>query len=106
MDRINDAMDEALLGHNHAKSALDLACWDLFGKSVGLPAHKLLGGATGNRLPAISSIYAGTPEDMRTRVAEHRTMGYIRRHRLLSTKKARLLRWASLGREVASVNLV
>ncbi len=77
MDRINDAMDEALLGHNHAKSALDLACWDLFGKSVGLPVYKLLGGATGNRLPAISSIYAGTPEDMRARVAEHRAMGYM-----------------------------
>ncbi len=77
VDRINDAMDEALLGHNHAKSALDLACWDLFGKSVGLPVFKLLGGATGNRLPAISSIYAGTPEDMRDRVAEHRAMGYM-----------------------------
>ncbi len=77
VDRINDAMDEALLGHNHAKSALDLACWDLFGKSVGLPVFKLLGGATGNRLPAISSIYAGTPEDMRARVAEHRAMGYM-----------------------------
>ena len=77
VDRINDAMDEALLGHNHAKSALDLACWDLFGKSVGLPVYKLLGGATGNRLPAISSVYAGTPEDMRARVAEHRAMGYM-----------------------------
>jgi L-alanine-DL-glutamate epimerase-like enolase superfamily enzyme len=77
VDRINDAMDEALLGHNHAKSALDLACWDLFGKSVGLPVYKLLGGATGNRLPAISSIYAGTPEDMRARVAEHRAKGYM-----------------------------
>ncbi|WP_425084330.1 mandelate racemase/muconate lactonizing enzyme family protein [Ruegeria profundi] len=77
VDRINDAMDEALLGHNHAKSALDLACWDLFGKSVGLPVYKLLGGATGNRLPAISSIYAGTPEDMRARVAEHRATGYM-----------------------------
>lgn len=77
VDRINDAMDEALLGHNHAKSALDLACWDLFGKSVGLPVYKLLGGATGNRLPAISSIYAGTPEDMRARVADHRAKGYM-----------------------------
>jgi L-alanine-DL-glutamate epimerase-like enolase superfamily enzyme len=77
VDRINDAMDEALLGHNHAKNALDLACWDLFGKSVGLPVYKLLGGGTGTRLPAISSIYAGSPEDMRTRVADHRKMGYM-----------------------------
>lgn len=77
VDRINDAMDEALLGHNHAKNAIDLACWDIFGKSVGLPVYKLLGGGTGQRLPAISSIYAGTPEDMRARVATHREMGYM-----------------------------
>jgi len=77
VDRINDAMDMALTGHNHAKSAIDLACWDLFGKSVDLPVYTLLGGTTGNRLPVISSIYAGSPEDMRARVAEHRTMGYL-----------------------------
>ncbi|MCJ8333000.1 MAG: mandelate racemase/muconate lactonizing enzyme family protein [Epibacterium sp.] len=77
VDRINDAMDEALTGHNHAKSALDLACWDVFGKSVDLPVFTLLGGSTRNRLPAISSIYAGVPEDMRNRVAEHRAKGFM-----------------------------
>lgn len=76
-DRIADAVDDALTGHNHAKSAIDLACWDLFGKSVGLPVYKLLGGGTGQILPVISSIYAGLPEDMRARVAEHRKMGYM-----------------------------
>ncbi len=77
LDRINDAMDQALAGHNHAKSAIDLACWDLLGKAVDLPVYTLLGGSTGNRLPVISSIYAGDPEDMRARVAEHRAMGYM-----------------------------
>ena len=47
-------MDEALLGHNHAKSAIDLAMWDLFGKAVGLPVYQLLGGSTGHPLPVIS----------------------------------------------------
>lgn len=76
VERMNDAMDAALLGHNHAKAAVDAACWDLFGKSVGLPVCTLLGGWTGQRLPTISSIYAGTPEDMRARVAAHRAKGY------------------------------
>ncbi len=76
VDRINDAMDQVLTGHNHAKAAIDAACWDLFGKSVGLPVYTLLGGATGQRLPTISSIYAGSPEDMRARVAAHRAKGY------------------------------
>ena len=37
VDRIGDVMDAALVGHNHAKAALDVACWDLYGKSTGLP---------------------------------------------------------------------
>lgn len=76
VDRINDAMDTALLGHLHAKTALDVACWDVFGKSVGLPVCDLLGGSTGDRMPVISSIYAGEPEDMRRRVQDHRERGY------------------------------
>ncbi len=77
VDRINDAMADVLVGHNHAKTAIDVACWDLFGKSVGLPVCELLGGSTGVRMPAISSIYAGDPEDMRRRVAEHRAKGFL-----------------------------
>lgn len=77
VDRINEAMDAALVGHDHAKSAIDIACWDVFGKSVGLPVCDLLGGRTDVKLPIISSIYVGEPEEMRTRVAEHRKNGYI-----------------------------
>lgn len=76
VERINDTMDEALVGHNHAKTALDIACWDIFGKSVGLPVCELLGGSTGFRMPTISSIYVGSPEDMRSRVADFRARGY------------------------------
>ena len=77
VDRINDAMDGALVGHLHAKTALDVACWDVFGKSVGLPVCDLLGGRTNVEMPVISSIYMGDPDDMRKRVAEHRALGYI-----------------------------
>ncbi len=77
VDRINDAMDFALIGHNHAKTALDVACWDIFGKSVGLPVCELLGGGTGKPLPMISSIYAGDPDEMRRRTADHRARGYL-----------------------------
>ena len=44
VDRINDAMDLALVGHNHAKTALDVACWDVFGKSVKVGALESEGG--------------------------------------------------------------
>ncbi len=77
VDRINEVMDATLVGHEHAKAALDIACWDIFGKSVGLPVCELLGGRTEHALPIISSIHVGEPEEMRSRVAKHREMGYI-----------------------------
>ena len=75
-ERIADLMDATLVGHNHAKTALDVACWDAFGKSVDLPVCELLGGSTEIPLPMISSIHVGDPEEMRARVADHRARGY------------------------------
>ena len=37
VNRLQMLMDSMLTGQNNAKSAFDVACWDLFGKSVGLP---------------------------------------------------------------------
>lgn len=34
---VTAAMDSALLGHEYAKSALDLVCWDVLGKAAGGP---------------------------------------------------------------------
>lgn len=76
VDRINDVMDSTLLGHEHAKTAIDVACWDVFGKSVGLPVCELLGGRTDVKLSMISSIGVCSPEEMRSRVAEYRSKGY------------------------------
>ncbi|WP_412066367.1 mandelate racemase/muconate lactonizing enzyme family protein [Rhizobium sp. SYY.PMSO] len=77
VDRVYETMDTALVGHSHAKTAIDVACWDIFGKSVGMPVCDLLGGRTNVKMPVISSIYMGEPEEMRKRVAEHRSQGYV-----------------------------
>ncbi len=76
-DRVNDAMDEALAGHSHAKAPIDVACWDIFGKAVGLPVCDLLGGRVEGAVPLISSIGAKTPEEMRANVARHRARGFM-----------------------------
>ncbi|KAM0714413.1 hypothetical protein Q7P37_010200 [Cladosporium fusiforme] len=76
VDRINDAMDAALAGHEHAKTALDVACWDIFGKSTNLPVCDLLGGRTESKMPIISSIPVNDPKLMRENVAKHRAKGY------------------------------
>ena len=41
---VNRRMTEALMGHNYAKSPLDVACWDIYGKAVGRPVVDLIGG--------------------------------------------------------------
>lgn len=38
-------MDELAIGHTYAKCAIEMALHDLWGKAVGLPVHRLLGGA-------------------------------------------------------------
>jgi L-alanine-DL-glutamate epimerase-like enolase superfamily enzyme len=76
VDGLNDHMDELLKGHPHAKTPIDVACWDVFGKSVEMPVCDLLGGSTGLRMPVISSVHLGDPEDMRRRVRDHRERGY------------------------------
>ena len=79
----NDAIDRQVLwdrmfaslrtrGHREgffveAMSGIDLALWDLIGKKLGLPVHKLLGGEHENKIKAYaSSIFFGKPEDVAT----------------------------------------
>ena len=43
-DAIYGAMDAVMRGQRHAKTALDVACWDIAGKAANLPVYTLLGG--------------------------------------------------------------
>ncbi|CAH0053733.1 unnamed protein product [Clonostachys solani] len=76
VDRIYDAMDAALIGHSHAKTALDVACWDIFGKATGLPVCELLGGRTDVKMPIIDSCPVTGPAETRQQVEAFRAEGY------------------------------
>src|SRR3954462_4023893 len=56
---VNDAMDSALKGHNYAKAALDIACWDLLGHALGTPVSTLLGGVRSPDFPLYVAIPLG-----------------------------------------------
>ncbi len=64
IDRLNRAMDQALPGHPSAKSALDMALWDIAGKRAGAPLFELFGGPEGEGVAVNSSISTGTPDEM------------------------------------------
>ncbi|MEM9013158.1 MAG: enolase C-terminal domain-like protein [Pseudomonadota bacterium] len=53
-----------LQGHRYAKSALDIALWDITGRAAGLPLSALLGGQRVETLPLYHSITCIAPEEM------------------------------------------
>ncbi len=56
--------DAYLQGHVYAKSALDMALWDLLGKATNLPLYQLLGGRQMEAAPLYHSITCIEPEAM------------------------------------------
>lgn len=77
VDAINRKMDVTLPGHLYAKAPFDIACWDLFGQSAGLPVVDLLGGRDPAPTPIASSIGTGSPHAMEAEVEEYRDRGYF-----------------------------
>jgi cis-L-3-hydroxyproline dehydratase len=75
---LNLAMDRALKGHAYAKSAIDVACWDILGKAAGLPVCTLLGGRHGEDFALYRAISQDAPEAMAARVAGYRAEGYAK----------------------------
>jgi L-alanine-DL-glutamate epimerase-like enolase superfamily enzyme len=73
-----EAMDAALLGHPYAKSALDVACWDVFGQACGRPLCDLLGGRRQPRFPLYVAVPLGPPEAMAAFVRARRAEGVHR----------------------------
>ena len=75
---LNRRMDRALKGHPYAKSAIDIACWDILGQAAGMPAAELLGGRYGDDFVLYRAISQESPEAMAGRVAGYRSEGYRR----------------------------
>jgi L-alanine-DL-glutamate epimerase-like enolase superfamily enzyme len=75
---ISARMDETLRGQPYAKSAIDVACWDVIGRACGQPAAMLLGGMLQPDLPLYVAIPMGPPADMAAFVVEERRSGVHR----------------------------
>jgi L-alanine-DL-glutamate epimerase-like enolase superfamily enzyme len=76
--RINAVMDTMLNGHGYAKSAIDMACWDLLGHATGKPICELLGGRHGDSFKLYRAITMAGADEMAANVAQYRQQGYTK----------------------------
>jgi L-alanine-DL-glutamate epimerase-like enolase superfamily enzyme len=97
LDAINRIMDLALPGHPYVKSAIDIACWDIAGKSASLPLCELLGSREPAPVPIASSVSTGSPQEMLDEVQRFRDQGY----RVHSCKVG-----ADVAMDIARINLL
>src|SRR3954447_3339969 len=72
---VHDALDGALRGHAYAKAAIDIACWDLLGRTLGVPVSTLLGGVRQESFPLYVAIPLGSAEAMVEHVHARRDEG-------------------------------
>lgn len=75
---LNHRMDAALQGHPYVKSGIDMACWDILGKSTGQPLCTLLGGRFGEDITLYRAISQESPDAMADKVGKYRSEGYRR----------------------------
>lgn len=78
---VNEAMDRALRGHAYAKSAVDVACWDILGKSSGQPVTTLLGGRLQESYPLYIAVPLG-PVDATVEYVREQAAAGIHRFQL------------------------
>ena len=78
IQRINDIMDRALLGHPYVKSPIDMACWDILGQQTGKSVCDLMGGRDGDTVNLYRAITQLPADEMAANVQKYRDEGYTK----------------------------
>ena len=73
---LNHRMNQLLKGHPYAKSAIDMACWDILGQACGQSVCTLLGGRYGKDFSLYRAISQEHPDAMAQKVEGYRDQGY------------------------------
>jgi len=78
LHELNRRMDQVLRGHPYVKSAIDVACWDIFGKAAHEPIWRLLGGYAQKEVKLYRAISQEEPEIMARKIAGYKADGYTK----------------------------
>ena len=73
---VNEAMNNWLMGGLNAKSAIDIACWDLAAKSQDKPLYQLIGGAMQSKAKCYCAVELNDTEQIAPDIAAYRAKGY------------------------------
>ena len=63
-EALMDRLERHLIGHPYAKSAVDMALWDLTAQAAGMPLHAILGGRQVADMPLYHSVTCVAPDEM------------------------------------------
>lgn len=72
---INDIMDFEMTGHPYVKTALDVACWDILGRSLNVPLYMLLGGMVTPEPEVVGSVPPEPGDELEAAIAALRDNG-------------------------------
>jgi muconate cycloisomerase len=84
MEALRLEMARRVQGNPFARAAVEMALWDLNGRALGVPVHRLLGGRVRDRVPLSWSLAVG---DADAELAEARAL-MARGHRIFKIKTA------------------
>ncbi|HAQ08189.1 MAG TPA: dipeptide epimerase [Bacillus bacterium] len=76
IERIHDIMDGLIYGSPTAKAAIDIACYDIFGKKIQQPIYQLIGGRYHKEFPITHVLSIADPEKMADEAAAMAEKGY------------------------------
>lgn len=75
-EKLHDVMDHVVRPAPAAKAAIDIACFDIAGKSMNVPVYQLLGGRYHEKFPITHVLSIGAPEKMAEEAAKKMELGY------------------------------
>jgi o-succinylbenzoate synthase len=76
IERIMHKLDEERMGNNFAKSGVDMALYDLMGKSLGVPVCDLIGGRFHDEFEMVGGMGIFEPEEMAEKAVEFVKKGH------------------------------
>lgn len=76
ISRVEDTLDHVVHGNWTAKGAVSMALYDIIGKANNVPVYTLLGGLFNSKLPILSGVGSGTPDEDAAGIEEQIEQGY------------------------------